>query len=107
MGEGWGDFMAIAIHMKTSDTRATNYPVGDWIANDPAGIKKYLYSTSLLTNPFTYKSLNSMDEVHTIGTVWATMLYEVMWNLIDKHGITDARKPTFSGGPRLMAASCL
>jgi extracellular elastinolytic metalloproteinase len=29
MGEGWGDFMAIAIHTKTNDTRATNYPLGD------------------------------------------------------------------------------
>jgi extracellular elastinolytic metalloproteinase len=29
MGEGWGDAMAIFIHVKTNDTRATNYPLGD------------------------------------------------------------------------------
>lgn len=97
MGEGWGDFMAIAIHVKTTDTRAKNYPLGDWIYNNPAGIRAYLYSTSLTTNPLTYKSTNSLNEVHAIGTLWATVLYEVLWNLIDKYGVTSARTPTFSG----------
>ncbi|KFX87633.1 hypothetical protein O988_09343 [Pseudogymnoascus sp. VKM F-3808] len=97
MGEGWGDFMAVAIHLKTSDTSATDYPMGDWIANDPKGIRAYVYSTSLTTNPYTYGSVNKLSEVHSIGTVWATILYEVVWALIDKHGITDARQPTFEG----------
>lgn len=97
MGEGWGDFMAIAIHVKTTDTRAKNYPLGDWIYNNPAGIRAYLYSTSLATNPLTYKSTNSLNEVHAIGTLWATVLYEVLWNLIDKYGVTSARTPAFSG----------
>ncbi|KFZ19247.1 hypothetical protein V501_00743 [Pseudogymnoascus sp. VKM F-4519 (FW-2642)] len=97
MGEGWGDFMAIAIHLKTADTRAKNYPMGDWIANDPKGIRNYLYSTSLTTNPYTYKSVNTMSAVHTIGTVWATILYEVLWNLVEKHGNSEARQPTFNG----------
>lgn len=95
MGEGWGDFMAIAIHTKTNDTRATNYPMGAWVDNNPVGIRQYLYSTSLTTNPLTYKSLNSLNEVHAIGTAWATILYEVMWNLVDKYGITADRRPTF------------
>ena len=97
MGEGWGDFMAIASHLKTTDKRTTNYPLGDWIYNNPAGIRQYLYSTSLTTNPLTYKSTNSLNEVHAIGTLWATVLYEVMWNLVDKYGITATRRPTFSG----------
>lgn len=95
MGEGWGDFMAIAIHVKTTDTRVTNYPLGDWVDNTPKGIRAYLYSTSLTTNPLTYKSVNSQTEVHSIGTTWATILYEVLWNLIDKYGSTTARRPSF------------
>ncbi|KAL3418075.1 extracellular elastinolytic metalloproteinase [Phlyctema vagabunda] len=98
MGEGWSDFMAIAIHLKTSDKRTTNYPLGAWVYNNPAGIRAYLYSTSLTTNPYTYKSVNSLTAVHQIGTVWATILYEVVWNLVDKYGITASAKPTFSGG---------
>lgn len=95
MGEGWGDFMATAIRLKAADTRAKNYPMGAWVYNNAAGIRSYLYSTSLTTNPYTYTSLNSMSEVHDIGEVWATMLYEVLWNLIDKYGKNDSDSPTF------------
>ncbi|KAJ4319003.1 hypothetical protein N0V94_004140 [Neodidymelliopsis sp. IMI 364377] len=96
MGEGWGDFMATAIRLKPADTRTKNYPMGAWVYNNPVGLRSYLYSTSLTTNPLTYTSLNKLNEVHAIGEAWANMLYEVMWNLIDKHGKNDAPKPTFN-----------
>jgi extracellular elastinolytic metalloproteinase len=95
MGEGWGDFMATAIRLKPGDTAATDYAMGEWVFNNPDGIRAYKYSTSLTTNPYTYTSTNDLDEVHSIGTVWATMLYEVLWGLIAKHGKSDAAKPTF------------
>ncbi|KAL7806686.1 fungalysin metallopeptidase [Trichoderma aethiopicum] len=95
MGEGWGDFYATAIRLKPSDTHSTNYPMGAWADNNPAGIRQYPYSTSLATNPLTYKSVNSQTEVHSAGTTWATILYEVLWALIDKHGKNDAEFPTF------------
>ncbi|ORY61730.1 extracellular metallo proteinase MEP [Pseudomassariella vexata] len=98
MGEGWGDFMATLIRLKPSDTRATNYPIGAWVFNNPAGIRSVLYSTSLTVNPNTYTTLNTLNEVHDIGETWATMLYEVMWNLIDKYGKNDAAKPTLVNG---------
>jgi extracellular elastinolytic metalloproteinase len=98
MGEGWGDFMATAIRLKSGDTRSTDYTMGEWAANRPGGIRSYPYSTSMSTNPLTYTSVNSLNAVHAIGTVWATMLYEVMWNLIDKHGKNDAPKPTLRNG---------
>ncbi|TKX26023.1 extracellular metalloproteinase MEP [Elsinoe australis] len=97
MGEGWGDFMATAIRLKAGDTRAKNYPMGEWV-NNGAGIRAYPYSTSLTTNPLTYTSANALNEVHNIGTIWETMLYEVLWNLIDKYGKNDAPKPTFKNG---------
>ncbi|KAF3484258.1 extracellular elastinolytic metalloproteinase [Arthroderma uncinatum] len=98
MGEGWGDFYATAIRLKSRDTHSTNYSMGAWAANTPNGIRRYLYSTSLQTNPYTYTSVNGMREVHGIGTVWATMLYEVMWALIDAHGGTWSATPVFQNG---------
>ncbi len=95
MGEGWGDFMATAIRLKPGDTASKDYPMGAWVYNNPAGIREYPYSTSLTANPYTYTSVNSMSEVHDIGTVWATMLYEVLWGLIAVHGKNDAPKPAF------------
>ena len=98
MGEGWGDFMATAIRLKPGDTRATSYPMGAWVYNNPDGIRSYLYSTSMTVNPYTYTDLDVKNEVHDIGEVWTTMLYEVMWNLIDKHGKNDGIRPEFSNG---------
>jgi extracellular elastinolytic metalloproteinase len=98
MGEGWGDFMATAIRLKAGDTRATDYAMGAWVYNNPAGIRSVLYSTSLTTNPLTYKSVDRLTGVHAIGEVWSTMLYELMWNLIDKHGRASENWPTFSQG---------
>ncbi|SPO01672.1 probable Extracellular metalloproteinase MEP [Cephalotrichum gorgonifer] len=97
MGEGWGDAMAIAINLAPSATRNTDYPMGSWVTGDPKGIRSYLYSTSLTTNPHTYADLDSLSGVHAIGTVWATMIYELLWNLIDKHGKSDAGMPQFNG----------
>lgn len=98
MGEGWGDFMATAVRVKSTDTRSKDFTMGAWVYNDDAGIRAYPYSTSLTTNPYTYKSVNTLSSsgVHAIGTYWATVLYEVLWNLVDKHGANNADTPTFS-----------
>jgi extracellular elastinolytic metalloproteinase len=94
MGEGWSDFMPTAIRIKANDTRARDIAIGTWVVNDPKGIREYPYSTSLTTNPYTFKDADPNKEVHALGTVWGTFLYEVLWNLIDAHGITSAQKPT-------------
>ncbi|PYI01935.1 extracellular elastinolytic metallo proteinase [Aspergillus sclerotiicarbonarius CBS 121057] len=98
MGEGWGDFMGLAIRLKPDDTRDTSYTVGAWAANDDDGVREYPYSTSFAENPLNYTSVNYLESVHAIGTVWATMLYEVMWNLIEKHGKNDGPRPEFRNG---------
>ncbi|CBX91299.1 hypothetical protein IAQ61_010661 [Plenodomus lingam] len=95
MGEGWSDFYATAIRLKPADTRATDYPMGAWIEGDSRGIRNFLYSTSMETNPQVYTNVDQYIRVHPIGNIWASMLYEVLWNLIDKHGKNDAAKPDF------------
>jgi extracellular elastinolytic metalloproteinase len=95
MGEGWSDFYATAIRLKANDTRKTDYSMGAWVNGKAAGIRNYLYSTNLTVNPQTYKYVDPLTRVHPIGNIWASMLYEVLWNLIDKHGKNDADKPTF------------
>jgi extracellular elastinolytic metalloproteinase len=87
--------MATAIRLQPSDTRAKDYPMGAWVYNDPAGIRSVLFSTSMTTNPDTYQTINAKNEVHDIGETWTTMLYEVLWNLIDKYGKNDGPQPIF------------
>ncbi|PVV00762.1 hypothetical protein BB560_004844 [Smittium megazygosporum] len=88
MGEGWGDFFATLIRLKPHHDRNSDFLMGDYAAG--RGIRHYPYSTNMKTNPATYKFLDKGDYwgVHPKGSVWAEMLYEVLWNLIDKHGFT-------------------
>ncbi|KAI5778556.1 Fungalysin metallopeptidase-domain-containing protein [Geopyxis carbonaria] len=98
MGEGWGDWFATAIRIKGNDTRATDYTMGDWAAG--SGIRPYPYSTSLTTSPVTYSSVGTsqFNAVHSIGSVWATMLYEVLWNFEDAYGYQSDPFPVFHEG---------
>ncbi|KAM5431755.1 ammonium transporter [Microsporum ferrugineum] len=98
MGEGWGDFYATAIRLKQGDTHDTDYTMGEWAANQKGGIREYPYSTNMQTNPYTYADVKGMREVHGIGTVWATILYDVLWNLIDDHGMGKNVMPKMVDG---------
>ncbi|KAJ3056991.1 Fungalysin/Thermolysin Extracellular metalloproteinase 5 [Rhizophlyctis rosea] len=87
MGEGWGDFFATITRMTANSTRDDVFGMGEY-ANGGEGIRKYKYSTSKAVNPSTYGFINRPGYwgVHAKGEVWAEILYEVYWNLVDKHG---------------------
>ncbi|KAJ1969850.1 hypothetical protein IWQ62_000348 [Dispira parvispora] len=89
MGEGWGDFVATVLRMTPTTTNTAVFSMGSY-ANAGAGIRKYNYSTNMTINPSTYKTMDSPGYwgVHAKGEVWAAMLYEVYWALVDKHGFT-------------------
>ncbi|CAB4423468.1 unnamed protein product [Rhizophagus irregularis] len=89
MGEGWGDFFATILRMKPEFNSTKDFGMGNW-ANGDNGIRKYPYSTSKVTNPETYKYVDKPEYwgVHAKGEVWAEILYEVYWNLVEKHGFT-------------------
>ncbi|KAJ2356959.1 hypothetical protein GGF43_001751, partial [Coemansia sp. RSA 2618] len=89
MGEGWSDAVANILRLNSSNTKDTDFILGDYVYTK--NIRNYPYSTSMKTNPSTYKYLDRSDyqEVHAIGEVWAEILYEVMWALIEKNGFAD------------------
>jgi extracellular elastinolytic metalloproteinase len=45
----------------------------------------------MTTNPNLFSTLKGEDwqEVHSIGEVWANILYQMMWNLEDKYSYAD------------------
>ncbi|KAI8894909.1 Fungalysin metallopeptidase-domain-containing protein [Globomyces pollinis-pini] len=87
MGEGWGDFFATIVRTNSNTTRDQDYAMGDY-ANGGKGIRNYKYSTNKKTNPSTYGYIRKPQYwgVHAKGEVWAEILYEYFWNLVDKHG---------------------
>ncbi|KAJ1329990.1 hypothetical protein BSLG_010833 [Batrachochytrium salamandrivorans] len=88
MGEGWGDTMALIVLAKSSDTATTRSTIGTYSTNRPAGIRSHPYTTDMRVNPLTYSDLRTRNGVHAIGTVWASMLWEVYWSLVAKRGFS-------------------
>ncbi|KAJ3117145.1 Fungalysin/Thermolysin Extracellular metalloproteinase 5 [Phlyctochytrium bullatum] len=90
MGEGWSDFFGLMTQMKETDTRDTDKGVGVFATGRRAGVRRFAYSTSLQRNPRTYANLATINprDVHSIGEVWASMLFEVYWNMVDAKGFT-------------------
>ena len=95
MGEGWSDFLAITFTAMPGDTPTTARGVGTYVNFQPTtggGIRPRPYSTDMSVNEFTYLSIPGgvasgvLTVPHGIGFVWNTMLNEVSWNLVAKHG---------------------
>jgi hypothetical protein len=101
-GEGWSDLCTLFFTPDPLDTGATPRGVGTWSLYEPStglGIRPYQYSTDKAVNPLTYGALTTgtLSIPHGIGTVWATAVWEMYWNLVDTHGF-DADLYTGTGG---------
>ena len=106
-GEGWSDFYPIALTVlpgdKGEDPRGMGtYVLGRDNRNEP-GIRPTPYSTNMTINPSTYDTIKTAAEPHGVGYVWATMLWDVYWNLVDKHGFNPNPYESWrTGGNNLM-----
>ncbi|KAJ1951230.1 hypothetical protein FBU59_000287 [Linderina macrospora] len=87
MGEGWSDTVANLLRIKPGDKRTRDLELGTYVSG--SGIREYPYSTNMTTNPYTYGQLSKPNNqgTYTMGTMWGTILYEMIWNLIDAHGL--------------------
>ena len=100
-GEGWSDFVALVLTAKAGQTGTTPRPIGEYV-NFVGGIRPTPYTTDMSVNPSHYDSIKSNGEVHFTGYVWASMLWEVYWNLVNKHGFNpNIYGPAASGGNNL------
>ncbi|WP_452220183.1 T9SS-dependent M36 family metallopeptidase [Lacinutrix salivirga] len=91
MGEGWSDWFALMITMKATDVGTDGRGVATYSVSqglDGLGIRSKKYSTDTTINDFTYGDTNSpnLRFSHGIGSVWATMLWDLTWAYVDKYG---------------------
>ncbi|HEY0977697.1 MAG TPA: T9SS-dependent M36 family metallopeptidase [Flavobacteriales bacterium] len=91
MGEGWSDWMGLMLTQRADDGPSDVRGVGTFVRNqavDGDGIRPAPYSTDFAVNDYTYGNTNSqaLTEPHGIGFVWATMLWDLNWALIEEHG---------------------
>ena len=90
MGEGWSDWVGLIITMEPGDQAEDRRGIGTYAvgqSTDGNGIRQFPYSRDMTINPLTYADLpGTGGQVHAVGTIWSTMLWDLTWFLIDEHG---------------------
>ncbi len=98
MGEGWSDFLALMLTTNWSSALDTmRRGIGTYVIGEMpngTGIRTYPYTTNMAVNPFTYTDVAAAPLVaantpspHFIGSIWASMLWDMTWNIIEMEGI--------------------
>ncbi|MEZ0607933.1 M36 family metallopeptidase [Fibrella sp. WM1] len=102
-GEGWSDYLALMLTTNWSSLSANvasaNLPrsIGTYVVGQPttgSGIRLYRYSydKANINNPVTYAKVGdvSFSRPHGIGSIWATMLWDMTWEIILQDGQIEA-----------------
>ena len=98
-GEGWSDYFAITVLLDPAlDDPNQPRGLGPYALfqadRHGAGIRPRPYTRDMAIQPFTYDSIKtggwlngtSLAAPHGIGHGWAAVLWDLDWDLIDKHG---------------------
>lgn len=97
--EGISDWYAKAITIAPGDRGEDATGYGNFILDqgpNGKGTNDYYYSTNMNINPLTYDDIADYRDPHDVGAVWANMLWELTWALIDAHGF-DPDLHNFTG----------
>jgi len=92
MTEGWADWMGLMLTIDPDDVGADRRPIGNFFfgqGENGRGIRQYPYSTDFTVNPHTYNAIATASIPHGVGSVWAEMLWEMTWDLIDAYGYDE------------------
>ncbi len=103
MGEGWSDFIGLIMTIEPGDQGTDGRGIGTYAKSQPTtgvGIRPTKYSTDMSINNATYDRIKSVSVPHGVGYVWATMLWEMTWELIGEYGF-DPDIYNGSGGNNL------
>jgi extracellular elastinolytic metalloproteinase len=87
MGEGWSDYLALALKMNTVESYEGAHGIGNYLYT--GGIRQYDYTTDMNLNPFTFSDVDDMCCVHGIGTVWCTILFDMTADLVLDFGFNS------------------
>ena len=99
-GEGWSDFFALVYTVEAGDQSGDARGIGTYLFGQPPngpGIRPQPYSTDPAVNDYTYESISGQVIPHGVGSVWAQVLWEVNWALVDVHGFDPNLYDVFAG----------
>ena len=103
-GEGWSDFLALVFLMNPAlESPEGPRGYGQWALYADSrvgpGFRPRPYSRNMELQPFTYDSIKSQGWLdgtslalpHGLGHGWASVLWDMAWDLVDKHGFNPER----------------
>ncbi|HLP94644.1 MAG TPA: M36 family metallopeptidase [Saprospiraceae bacterium] len=105
MGEGWSDWASLVLTLEPGDQGGDKRGIGTFALyqeTDGQGIRRYPYSTDMTIAPLTYSAVPSSAIPHGVGEVWANMLWDLHWAMIEKYGYDADINNTNSGNYRAM-----
>ncbi|KAJ1340517.1 hypothetical protein BSLG_010792 [Batrachochytrium salamandrivorans] len=88
LSEGYSHMMALIFTAKAEDTRNTKKVIAEYVKGNPGGVRRYPYTTDMKINPLKYQNAIGEKGIHNLGTIWASLLFEVYWNLVDAYGFS-------------------
>jgi hypothetical protein len=106
MGEGWSDWLGLILTIRPGDDRNTARGVGTYAigqATNGAGSRPTRYSTDTTVNGTDYNDVPSLVVPHGVGYGFATILWDMTWDLIDLEGY-DTNIYTGTGGNNIAMA---
>ena len=116
MGEGWSDYYAITMLLDPAlDNPEVGRGMGPYAlfqdSRNGAGIRPRPYTRDMNVQPFTYDRIKtngwitggSLAIPHGIGHTWAATLWDMNWNLIERHGFNPNIYDDWSAGGNNLA----
>ncbi|KAH6562663.1 hypothetical protein BASA60_011033 [Batrachochytrium salamandrivorans] len=88
LGEGYSDMVALIFTTKPEDTRNTIKVIAEYVEGDQRGNRRYPYTTNMRINPLKYQDSIGEKDMHNLGTIWASLLFEVYWSLVNAYGFS-------------------
>ena len=110
-GEGWSDFLALVFLMNPAlESPEGPRGYGQWALYADSrvgpGFRPRPYSRNMELQPFTYDSIKSQGWLdgtslalpHGLGHGWASVLWDMAWDLVDKHGFNPNAYGVWNSG---------
>ncbi|MEN8164608.1 MAG: M36 family metallopeptidase [Acidobacteriota bacterium] len=107
MGEGWSDWFGLIMTIEPGDLGTDPRGIGTWLLGqgpDGLGVRTQRYSTDTAVYTHTYSDIGGMAIPHGVGEVWASMLWEMTWALIEEHGFNPLIDDVWSAGGNNLAS---
>ncbi|MFN7927971.1 MAG: M36 family metallopeptidase [Blastocatellia bacterium] len=93
MGEGWSDYVALALLSKETDPIDGQFMIAQYATNLPArGLRSFPYTTDINASPRTFGFIRFTREVHTVGEIWCAALWEMRAALLKQYGFQTGQR---------------